>query len=190
MYLVITKDMILFDSISRIVGPDNTIHICHIEDICLQSHRQSYVIIDTLRNNVFYTEITNRLIEIEPESICIMSPFGIRKCMIGTPVTFVSRTISKEAFQNTVLYGYVNSWRPEIVFTQKQHQVISLVMQRKTDRYIAQEMSISLKTLSIHKYNIMLLLNIRKFSHLLTHRFAVYFCNETTGYLLASSESK
>lgn len=189
MYLVITKDAMMFDSIAHIVGPDNAIHILNAEDICLCEHRQSYVIIDMLRNNIFYTDIICRLNEIAPRHIYIMSPFGIKHCLPSAAVRFIPRTISVKAFRDTILCGHSENWCPDIYFTQKQYQVISRILQRKTDRHIAQEMGISLKTLSVHKYNIMLLLNIKKCCHLLTHRFAVYFCNETIGYISLLSEN-
>ena len=174
MYLIITQDRFLFYSISCILGPDMTEHIRCVEDICLQRHRHAHVILDIFKNNVIYTPLAERIALIEPERMYIMSPFGIKKCFTGMKVRFIPRAIQVQDLRELVVHGRFYEWQPKIYLTRRQHHIITMTLLHKSQRVITDDLNISIKTLFSHKYNIMLLLNLKKFSGLLSHPFSLY----------------
>lgn len=180
MYLVITRDGLLYQAIASLVKPAVTEHIRDAQDICVQRHRHASVILDTLYNNVLHTSLYGYLEWISPRGIYILSPFGIKHCFRSIPVVFIPRTLSPEAFRATVVDGQGETWWPEVTFTRRQHRVMTQVLQRNSDRQITNDMNISVKTLASYKFNIMLLTGLRRFSRLMTHRYAVYLRHDVS----------
>lgn len=180
MYLIITRDQLLFTAIACLTAPDNTVRIQCADDICPRQHLHARVIIDTFRNNILYTSLSAQLKEIRPGYICILSPFGIKGCFPGIPVKFIPRNISVRDFHYMVIQGNPVTPPLPLFFSHRHHEAVSLLLQMKKPRDVMQEMNISKKTLSTYTYHTMSLLNLRKFSRLLTHRFAGYFLNDTT----------
>lgn len=174
MFLVLTKDIMLFKAVQHIVSKDTVVHIQHAEELCTVRQKHAKVIIDTLNNNIFYTDIACQLEKIEPAQILIFSPFAIKRCFGTIPVTFIRRDISLIEFM-----GYLNRTTnccnsSGLSFSRRQHQMLTYILQQKNCHSIAEEMRISLKTYYCHKYNVMLLLKLRKMSDLVRHQFVGY----------------
>ncbi|ECB3971332.1 LuxR C-terminal-related transcriptional regulator [Salmonella enterica] len=151
-------------------------HIFQKQDICQHQHKNAVVIIDTLMNNILHSPLSDCIITLKPKRIIILSPFGIKRLYSVERVIFISRNIHPKEFCRVLLERKVIG-SPTIYFTKKQHQILTLLMRMKNIRHIAEEIDITQKTLASHQYNIMLLLNLRQFSRLLTHPFANYLRN-------------
>lgn len=172
-YLIITQDRMLFEGISSLVGAKNCIHICQERDVCLRQQHNAVVVIDTLLNNVLYSPLIERVINLKPVKIIILSPFGIRRLFPTCPVIFISRNVLPEEFYRVVVKGE-EVRRPTLYFTKKQHQIVTLLLRMKNVIHITEIMGVTQKTLATHQYNIMLLMKLRKFSRVFTHPFADY----------------
>ncbi|EHM1654455.1 hypothetical protein KDR40_004781 [Salmonella enterica subsp. enterica serovar Saintpaul] len=175
MFLVVTEDLMLFNAVSHLVSPDKALHVRKTDDICLTQHQSARVIIDTLNNNIFHTDMTESIHRLNPECIHILSPFLIKQCFQNQAVMFLPRDISCSGFRAAVTGAHSSDYIPAIALTYRQHRIISLLLQMRCDRSVADELNIAQKTLFTHKYHIMYLLKLRKFSQLSLHDFAVYF---------------
>ncbi|MGS0639224.1 hypothetical protein [Citrobacter sp. VF227] len=173
-YLIVTQDGMFFQGISTLAGAKFCVHIRQEQDICLHRHRKAVVIIDTLMNNIFHNPMAECLKRLEPTRIIILSPFGVSRLFPGEMVIFISRDVHA-ALLSQVLFNGDDVRSPKIYFTKTQHRIITSFLRLNNARRIAAEMDIAQKTLNCHQYHIMLLLNLRKFSLLLTHSFAPYF---------------
>lgn len=180
MFLILTRDRMLVTAIAGITGPDITVHIHRAEDICPRQHLHACVIIDTFRNNILYTSLPSALEKIAPSCIYILSPFGIKNTFANIPVRFIPRNISVTDFYDTVIQCKSDISSPPLFFSRRQHEAASLMLQLKNPCDVTKMMNISKKTLSTHEYHVMCLLKLRRFSRLLTHRFADYFFNDSS----------
>ena len=89
-------------------------------------------------------------------------------------VRFIPRAIQVQDLRELVIHGRFYEWQPKIYLTRRQHHIITMTLLHKSQRVITDDLNISIKTLFSHKYNIMLLLNLKKFSGLLSHPFSLY----------------
>ncbi|POT58595.1 helix-turn-helix transcriptional regulator [Citrobacter amalonaticus] len=174
MFLVFTKDSILLQAIHYLINKDNIIHIQRVEDLSAVQESNAKVIIDMLNNNILHTSIAYQLEKIKPAKIIIFSPFRIKRCFGDIPVIFVNRNISLVNFIDLLNCKENYTIAPELSFSHRQHQIITYILQQKSSNLIAEEMKISLKTYYCHKYNIMLLLKLRKMSDLVRHKISCY----------------
>lgn len=174
MFLIFTKDIMLLQAICHLIKKDVIIHIQHAEDFCTVEERNAIVIIDTFNNNVFYTSIACQLERIQPAKVFILSPFRIKRCFGDTPVVFINRKVSLSDFITLLNCNENYVMSPELSFSRRQHQILTYILQQKPCGSIAEEMNISLKTYYCHRYNIMLLLKLRKMSDLVRHKISCY----------------
>lgn len=174
MFLVITKDTVLLGAMMNLIGKESVLHVRHASDICPTRHQHAQVIIDTLDNNLFYSEMAQKLESLQPSRVLIFSPFRIKKCLGNIPVTFIARNIALLDFvallNNRVRYRS----SPALSLSRKQHQVLTCILQQKPCEEIVEELNISPKTFYCHKYNVMLLLKLRKMRDLVRHQFSRY----------------
>lgn len=174
MFLVITKDNMLLQAIKHMLTTDAVIHVQCVEDFCAVEQGKVKVIIDLLNNNIFYTRLAQHLEKIRPAKIFILSPFRIKRCFGDTPVVFLYRNIPLIDFLGLLNCNNHYWVSPELTLSRRQHQIITYILQQRSCDAIAEEMQISLKTYYCHKYNIMLLLKLRKMSDLVRLKIASY----------------
>lgn len=174
MFLVFTKDIMLLQAIYHLIKTDVIVHIQHAADFCTIEERNVKVIIDTFNNNIFYTSIDYQLERIQPAKVFILAPFRIKRCFGDIPVVFINRNVSLHAFITLLNCDENLDISPELSFSRRQHQILTYILQQKSCYSIAEEMQISLKTYYCHKYNIMLLLKLRKMSDLVRHQISCY----------------
>ena len=112
------------------------------------------------------------------QNSCDMHHFGtvswVLLCACGTAVRIQHRNVSLHAFITLLNCDENCDISPELSFSRRQHQILTYILQQKSCYSIAQEMHISLKTYYCHKYNIMLLLKLRKMSDLVRHQISCY----------------
>ena len=174
MFLVFTKDIILLQAIYHLIKKDVIVHIQHTEDFSTIEEHNAKVIIDTFNNNIFYTSIAYQLERIQPAKVFILSPFRIKRCFGDIPVVFINRNVSLCNFITLLNCDGNYDISPELSISRRQHQILTCILQQKSCYSIADEMHISLKTYYCHKYNIMLLLKLRKMSDLVRHQISSY----------------
>lgn len=174
MFLVITKDIMLFNAITHLINREEVLHVQNAEEICEKHHTRARVIIDTLNNNIFHTSCIQKLEGIAPLRVFVFSPFRIKKCLGNIPVTFISRDISVNNFMVLLNSKYNPKSTLELSLSRKQHQILTYILRQKTRQMIVHELRISTKTFHCHKYNIMLLLKLRKMNDLVRHQIASY----------------
>ncbi|MGM8766084.1 helix-turn-helix transcriptional regulator [Enterobacter asburiae] len=178
MYLILTRDRMLFQGIACLTGPDNTVLIQREEDICPDRYRHAVVIIDSLKNNIFHSALSTRLQQTEPRHIFVMSPFGIKNCLGDTEVKFIPRTLHPTELRRRIINGVHFPWRPEIYLTRRQHQVMSTLLTTHQTRDTCTEMNIMMKTFYSHKYDVMNLFGVRRLNKLLKHPCLDYLRSE------------
>ncbi|HFV9915594.1 TPA: hypothetical protein ACIBH9_004418 [Salmonella enterica subsp. diarizonae serovar 61:l,v:z35] len=173
-YLIITRDRMLFEGFSGLTGAKCCVHIRQKQDICVHRHRHAVVVIDTLLNNIFHGPLAECLGRLQPARVIILSPFGVRRLFPESRLVFMPRDAGVAAFCR-VLSGGEECRQPAMYFTKRQHQIVSLFLRLNNARHITEETGITPKTLASHQYSVMLLLNLRQFSRIHTHPFADYF---------------
>ncbi|WP_370605680.1 helix-turn-helix transcriptional regulator [Citrobacter braakii] len=178
MYLILTRDRMLFQGITCLTGPDNTVLIQREEDICPDRYRHAVVIIDTLKNNIFHSALSTRILQTEPRHIFVMSPFGIKNCLGDTDVKFIPRTIHPTEFRRIIISEEYSPWQPEIYLTLRQHQVMTTLLTTHQTRHTCAEMNIMMKTFYNHKYDVMDLFGVRRLNKLLEHPCLDYLRSE------------
>ncbi|MGG7401252.1 helix-turn-helix transcriptional regulator, partial [Escherichia coli] len=94
MFLIITRDTMFFTAMKNILSKGNVVHIQNEEEIDVMLHQNAFVIIDTLMNNVFHSNLLTQIERLKPVHVIIFSPFNIKRCLWKVPVTFVPRTIT------------------------------------------------------------------------------------------------
>lgn len=153
----------------------NVIHIISAEQICETSHKNSRIVIDTYHNNIFHTDIGRKLQLLSPLHVYVISPFIIRKCLGRTPVTFINRKESVSELSRVI--GSCQKTKPTLrfVFSNKQHHILTLIMQEVSGDDVANNLNIRKKTYYSHKYNIMLALKLRKMCDFVNHQYSKYF---------------
>lgn len=60
MFLVITKDTVLFTAITFLLNKSQVVHVQDEDDIDLVLHQHCHIIIDTLMNNVFHSAMAEK----------------------------------------------------------------------------------------------------------------------------------
>lgn len=174
MFLILTKDTMLLQAIYHLVKNDVIMHIQRAEELRAVENRHAKVIIDTLDNNIFHTSLAYQLEKIKPSMVYILSPFRIRRCFGDTPVVFVRRNVSLADFMGLLNCNEIYDITPELSLSRRQHQILTYILKQESCRTIAERMNITIKTYYCHKYNIMLLLKLRKMSHLMHHQISFY----------------
>lgn len=97
-YLIITRDKILFHGVSGLVGAKRCIHIRQKQDICLHRHRNAVVVIDTLLNNILHDPLADCLDSLQPLRVIILSPFGIGRLFPKSQLVFMPRDAGMQEF--------------------------------------------------------------------------------------------
>jgi DNA-binding CsgD family transcriptional regulator len=173
-FLVITKDVFFLNALIHLLGKYEIIHITSVDQICNTRHKHAYVIVDSLNNNIFHTEIGKKLRTLAPAYAYVISPFAIKKCLGNTPTVFLDRDANIFEFIRTLERGYNFRNTAMLSFSHKQHQILTLIVQEVPGEDIAELLRISRKTFYSHKYNIMLLLKLRKMCDLVKLSIAQY----------------
>ncbi|MBJ8837117.1 helix-turn-helix transcriptional regulator [Citrobacter freundii] len=174
MFLIFTKDIMLLQAIYHLFKNDVIVHVQHVHELCAVENHNAKVIIDTLNNNIFHTRLAYQLEKIKPSKIYILSPFRIKRCFGDTPVFFVNRNVSLSSFISLLNCNENYAITPELSLSRRQHQILTDILQQRSCSSIAEQMHITLKTYHCHKYNIMLLLKLRKMSDLVRHKISSY----------------
>ncbi|CAQ90525.1 Putative HTH-type transcriptional regulator dctR, Probable repressor of dctA dicarboxylate transporter gene [Escherichia fergusonii ATCC 35469] len=174
MFLVITKDTVLFNAITFLLNKSQVVHVQDEDDIDLVLHQHCHIIIDTLMNNVFHSAMAEKIKQLRPEQVIVFSPFIIKRCLGDIPVTFVLRNISLIDFMVLVNRGLCPAPEADIMLSRKQHQVLSYIAQQMQTEDILQKMQISLKTFYCHKHSVMMILNLRRITELIKYPHVSY----------------
>lgn len=174
MFLIFTKDIMFLQGIHHLIKKEDFIHIQRVEDFIKIGDTGVKVIIDTFNNNIFYTSMACELERIKPERIFIISPFRIKRCFGDIPVSYITRNVTLSDFNIFINSNEGHATQPKLSFTRRQHLILTRIYQQKPCDLIAKEMNISLKTYYCHRYNIMLILKLRKMSGLLHHQVSLY----------------
>lgn len=80
MFLIITGDTMFFTAMKNILSKGNVVHIQNEEEIDVMLHQHAFVIIDTLMNNVFHSNLLTQIERLKPVHVIIFSPFNIKRC--------------------------------------------------------------------------------------------------------------
>ena len=163
MFLIITRDTMFFTAMKNILSKGNVVHIQNEEEIDVMLHQHAFVIIDTLMNNVFHSNLLTQIERLKPVHVIIFSPFNIKRCLGKVPVTFVPRTITIIDFVALINGSYCSV-----------HQVLSCIANQMTTEDILEKLKISLKTFYCHKHNIMMILNLKRINELVRHQHIDY----------------
>ena len=78
MFLIITRDTMFFTAMKNILSKGNVVHIQNEEEIDVMLHQHAFVIIDTLMNNVFHSNLLTQIERLKPVDVIIFSPFNIK----------------------------------------------------------------------------------------------------------------
>ena len=81
MFLIITRDTMFFTAMKNILSKGNVVHIQNEEEIDVMLHQHAFVIIDTLMNNVFHSNLLTQIERLKPVHVIIFSPFNIKRCL-------------------------------------------------------------------------------------------------------------
>lgn len=173
-FLVITKDVYFFNAVSSILTKFDVIHITSPDQICELQHKKAHVVIDAYNNNIFHSDLGKKIKHLVPLHAYIISPFSIKKCLGNTPTTFIDRDASIFEFFRLFERRHQIRYTKRITFSYKQHQILTLIMKELPGDDIAKKLCISRKTFYSHKYNIMLLLKLRKMCELVNLSIAQY----------------
>lgn len=108
MFLIITRDTMFFTAMKNILSKGNVVHIQNEEEIDVMLHQHAFVIIDTLMNNVFHSNLLTQIERLKPVHVIIFSPFNIKRCLGKVPVTLFrelspSSTLSHSSMAVTAL---------------------------------------------------------------------------------------
>ena len=76
MFLIITRDTMFFTAMKNILSKGNVVHIQNEEEIDVMLHQHAFVIIDTLMNNVFHSNLLTQIERLKPVHVIIFSPFN------------------------------------------------------------------------------------------------------------------
>lgn len=71
MFLVITKDTVLFTAITFLLNKSQVVHVQDEDDIDLVLHQHCHIIIDTLMNNVFHSAMAEKIKQLRPEQVIV-----------------------------------------------------------------------------------------------------------------------
>lgn len=85
MFLIITGDTMFFTAMKNILSKGNVVHIQNEEEIDVMLHQHAFVIIDTLMNNVFHSNLLTQIERLKPVHVIIFSPFNIKRCLGKVP---------------------------------------------------------------------------------------------------------
>ena len=174
MFLIITRDTMFFTAMNNILSKGNVVHIQNEEEIDVMLHQHAFVIIDTLMNNVFHSNLLTQIERLKPVHVIIFSPFNIKRCLGKVPVTFVPRTITIIDFVALINGSYCSVPEADVSLSRKQHQVLSCIANQMTTEDILEKLKISLKTFYCHKHNIMMILNLKRINELVRHQHIDY----------------
>ncbi|MBB1202669.1 helix-turn-helix transcriptional regulator [Enterobacteriaceae bacterium 89] len=174
MILILTKDAYFLNALKHLLRRHDVIHITSANQLSETEHKGAWIIIDTLNNNIFHSELGYKIRFLSPKMVYVISPFMVKRCLGTIPTVFVDRNIGILHFVAVLQRRYILS-RPDMLsLSHKQHQILTLVMQQNSGEQIAEKLGISLKTYYSHKYNIMLLLKLRKMSEVVRLNIAQY----------------
>ncbi|EGI6811782.1 helix-turn-helix transcriptional regulator [Escherichia coli] len=174
MFLIITRDTMFFTAMKNILSKGNVVHIQNEEEIDIMLHQNTFVIIDTLMNNVFHSNLLTKIERLKPVHVIIFSPFNIKRCLGKVPVTFVPRTITIIDFVALINGSYCSVPEADVSLSRKQHQVLSCIAKQMTTEDILNKLKISLKTFYCHKHNIMMILHLKRINELVRHQHIDY----------------
>lgn len=174
MFLILTKDMFFLNAMIHILKRHKVIHITSEEQICEQLHKGARAIVDTYNNNIFHTSIGIKLKKLKLTHAIVISPFVIKKCIGNTPTIFFDRENSVMDFLHSIDRKHYTLNSKTISFSHKQHLILTLIMQEIPGETISEILNISRKTFYSHKYNIMLLLKLRKMCELVNLHLSHY----------------
>lgn len=68
------QDTMFFTAMKNILSKGNVVHIQNEEEIDVMLHQNAFVIIDTLMNNVFYSNFLTQIERLKPVHVIIFSP--------------------------------------------------------------------------------------------------------------------
>lgn len=174
MFLVITKDIFFLNAVTHLLKSHDVIHITTASQLCETTHKGAYILIDTLNNNIFHSDLEYQIRRIVPVLAYVVSPFSIKRCLGNIPTVFIDRRIGVFEFVAILQRRFAVHHSKMLSLSHKQHQILTLVMQEHSGEKIAEKLCISPKTYYSHKYNIMLLLKLRKMSELVRLSIAQY----------------
>ena len=158
MFLIITRDTMFFTAMKNILSKGNVVHIQNEEEIDVMLHQHAFVIIDTLMNNVFHSNLLTQIERLKPVHVIIFSP----------------RTITIIDFVALINGSYCSVPEADVSLSRKQHQVLSCIANQMTTEDILEKLKISLKTFYCHKHNIMMILNLKRINELVRHQHIDY----------------
>lgn len=75
------QDTMFFTAMKNILSKGNVVHIQNEEEIDVMLHQNAFVIIDTLMNNVFHSNLLTQIERLKPVHVIIFSPFNIKRCL-------------------------------------------------------------------------------------------------------------
>lgn len=174
MFLIFTKDMFFLNAMLHILKRHKVIHITSEEQLCEQYHKGAKAIVDTYDNNIFHTSIGLKLKKLKLTHALVISPFAIKKCVGNTPTVFCDRRQSVIEFLHSIERRSYTLNSKTISFSHKQHLILTLIMREIPGEEISELLNISRKTFYSHKYNIMLLLKLRKMCELVNLHISHY----------------
>lgn len=174
MFLVITKDMYLLNAFKHLLRRYDVVHISSANQICEIAHKGAHVVVDSLNNNVFHSDLGSKIKQIQPTQAYVISPFTIKKCLGNTPTVFIERHASIFEFITLIERRHQRRNTRKLSLSHKQHQILTLILRESSGDDIATSLGISRKTFYSHKYNIMLLLKLRKMCDLVKLSIAPY----------------
>lgn len=68
------QDTMFFTAMKNILSKGNVVHIQNEEEIDVMLHQHAFVIIDTLMNNVFHSNLLTQIERLKPVHVIIFSP--------------------------------------------------------------------------------------------------------------------
>lgn len=162
MFLIITRDTMFFTAMKNILSKGKVVHIQNEEEIDVMLHQHAFVIIDTLMNNVFHSNLLTQIERLKPVHVIIFSPFNIKRCLGKVPVTFVPRTITIIDFVALINGSYCSVPEADVSLSRQAASGSELHCESNDNGDILEKLKISLKTFYCHKHNIMMILNLKQ----------------------------
>ncbi|MGS0636388.1 LuxR C-terminal-related transcriptional regulator [Citrobacter sp. VF227] len=183
MLYILTNDNLLYSGLNYLYGESS---IIKLPSIYILSEKDTSH--DTLLIDVAYCKLTiSQLFYIIQKTfinkIIFLSAFRFSNLKPNCPVQFIPRKINLRyiSVNADIFYDGPKIDLPSL--TLREFEIIRQTIRQYNDLRIASSLGISLATLRVNKYQIMLKLKIKKMSHVMYTEYYLYITGEKAGLI-------
>ncbi|EIY0670766.1 hypothetical protein MMC72_005074 [Salmonella enterica] len=174
MLYILTSDMFFYNGLKSMYGDNNIVQLFSLDNIKRKYTPSDCLLIDMLRCQLKGPEYIYLVQELILGRIIILSSFRLSRFKSLSPVIFIPRNINPEMLS---LCPEIFLDEPEIILptlTLREYEIITQLTNHHDDTRIASSLGITIATLRIHKYQLMLKLKLKKMSHIMNTEHYAY----------------